>query len=488
MAITGNAAELGNSANQFLGLAGTIDTAHSGVGAAFDSLTGWQGAGATQAQAAAQAVQANLDKARSSLTAAHQALVRYQMEVEQAQLGWDRSESEEQQFKTELAAAQAELATAQSQLSKIQNENAAAQTAYSNAVTQQQFSSAPLNLRTSPFSIPVPTMIPTGLVQAHIQHLQQKIQHLNDEIKLRETWKRKYEARAKAASAKVTSELNQAEQIWPTAGFGSWSVNGWTAKACLVGYNPPAPSQGSGMGLGGIAVLIGTAIVTIPLDEFGAGEAIDASVASAEAGAAAGSAAGAGAGAAGSAAGAGAAGSAAGAGAAAGSAAGAGAGTAAGATYDAGGNLVEIVGNNVGKYTSGQVQGLNGSAALDAMRQGETSGANVFPSRSAVEFNGQALKGRNDLTPLEKGIRDFFGKAGNGANGAPPAEDLSVLTRADGSVRTSYFDPPTSDGTGKIFVKEFDPTGGTVSRFKLDLTTADSLPRLKPDPGFNPLP
>jgi hypothetical protein len=287
MAIQGNPGELGNTSRQFLGLSGVMDSAHSGIGSAFGALTDWQGAGASQAGAAAQAVQSNVDKARSSLTAAHQALLQYQSEVEQAQQGWDRADNEELQLKAELAGVRAQLASAQANLAQIQNENAAAEQAYADASVEAQFhSSSSFSLTASPFgTVAPPSLLPTGAVQAQIAQFQQKIQHLEDEIKTREKWKQEYETRARQASDKVTADLHEAEQLWPAAGYGNWSTNGWTARACLVGFNPPPPPSHGGNGLMGIVITAGTMIATIPLDETGAGEAIDAGVASAELGA-----------------------------------------------------------------------------------------------------------------------------------------------------------------------------------------------------------
>jgi chemotaxis protein histidine kinase CheA len=284
VAIQGDPGQLGSSSQQLFGLASKMDVTHSGIGSAFDALTGWQGSGASQASAAGQAAQSHLDQARASLTAAHQALTKYQLEVEQAQQGWNRSENEEQQLKAELASARAQLAAARASLASIEAKNAAAQQAYANAQVAAQFQSSSLSLTASPFgSVAPPTLIPTAAVQGQIAQLQQKIQRLEDEIKTREKWKQQYETRAQQASAKVASELNSAEQLWPAAGYGSWNTNGWTAKSCLVGFNP-APASPGGPSFLGMALTVGTTIITIPLDETGAGEAIDAGVASAELG------------------------------------------------------------------------------------------------------------------------------------------------------------------------------------------------------------
>ena len=59
----------------------------------------------------------------------------------------------------------------------------------------------------------------------------------------------------------MTADLNQAEQLWPAAGYGNWKTDGWTANACLVGFNPPAASQGGILvDVGGFLGRVGSAV------------------------------------------------------------------------------------------------------------------------------------------------------------------------------------------------------------------------------------
>jgi cell wall-associated NlpC family hydrolase len=206
--IQGNPGDIAGAASGFSGLSDVIGATHSGLGSVMGTLAGWQGAGAASAGAYTNTAQSQLAQARDGMNAAGAAMHTYSSELQQAQDAWKRADTEETHLKDELAKLQAKLA-------QIQAANAAAEKAHAAAVAAHTLSPGVVPLTsviagTNTTAVPPLNLTPTAPLVHQIDDLKQRIQ-------ICEQQKSQEEARAKAASSRLSSAMAAAKAMLPQA-------------------------------------------------------------------------------------------------------------------------------------------------------------------------------------------------------------------------------------------------------------------------------